>query len=180
MSVTVSLAPYLLLRAIFTAGVVIASTATNNIYANNNGINEISNYTNANNTFVSEQYLENLFKEEHVTNFVDRDTLVKTLKEHGCTIEKEMIGYIKCSIENLSLEFYKDKQEDTEPYRLKIECNNMDEAHELMNEINNEYTSNVQEASYNKIKQRLAEKNMQIEEEEVYDDDTIVITVNLD
>ena len=51
---------------------------------------------------------------------------------------------------------------------------------EFVENIASEYTANVQEVSYNKIKERLAEKNLEIYEEEIYDDNTIVLTVNLD
>ena len=49
-----------------------------------------------------------------------------------------------------------------------------------MQDIGNEYTINAQEVSYNKIKERLEEQNLDIENEEIYDDNTIVLTVNLE
>ena len=46
--------------------------------------------------------------------------------------------------------------------------------------INNEYAINVQEQSYNQIIENLKNNNMEIEDEEIQDDNTIVITVNVD
>ena len=51
---------------------------------------------------------------------------------------------------------------------------------EFVENIGAEYTANAQEISYNKIKERLADKSLEIYEEEIYDDNTIVLTVNLD
>jgi hypothetical protein len=39
---------------------------------------------------------------------------------------------------------------------------------------------NVQEDAYMHIMEKLKENNMQVEEEEVMDDNTIVLTVNID
>ena len=70
---------------------------------------------------------------------------------------------------------------EKKPYKMKIttECTE-DEIAELLNNINIEYTSNSQEENYIKIKERLENKGLKINEEEVFDDDTIVLTVNLD
>ena len=38
----------------------------------------------------------------------------------------------------------------------------------------------TQEASYNKIKERLESQNLKISDEEVFDDNTIVLTIDLD
>ena len=45
--------------------------------------------------------------------------------------------------------------------------------------MTSEYTMNAQEASYFKIKEKIEEKNYSIESEEVFDDNTIVLTINI-
>ena len=49
-----------------------------------------------------------------------------------------------------------------------------------MNSLNSEYAINVQEQSYNHIMEKLKDNNMTVEDEEIQEDNTIVITVNLD
>ena len=55
-----------------------------------------------------------------------------------------------------------------------------DNADEKINDISSEYGMNVQEASYLSIVEKLKENNMEIEEETVEDDNTIVLTINLE
>ncbi len=184
MSVTVSLVPIALLSAIIPGIQALGSSITT-------VASEVSaELNNAKTSNIQQLHIETpeIFNRELKTNLVDRDTLVKTLLEHGCVIEKEVGNCIKCTLENLELEFYKENTNSTTPYTVKIENNGSYSAEEfinntatgLLNDINSEYSINAQEVSYNKIKERLEEKNMQIENEEVFEDDTIVITVNLD
>ncbi len=176
MSVTITLTPYSLLSSVILLPFYVGKDIADGIKDNNIGTKKLIH--------IDEQELSG---KEFETNLVDRDTLVKTLLEHGCIIEKEVGNSVKCSLENIQLEFYKKNNDAKTPYSVKIEINNEltvidtdNKASELLNDIHNEYSINTQEASYNKIKERLEEKNMQIESEEVFDDDTIVITVNLD
>ncbi len=57
--------------------------------------------------------------------------------------------------------------------------NDCDET-ELINDINSEYALNCQEETYIKIKERLERKNLKIAEEEILEDDSIMLTINLD
>ncbi len=63
---------------------------------------------------------------------------------------------------------------------LKINCPENVNTEEKINDLNSEYTMNVQESVYLKILDKLKSNNMQLESEEVEDDNTIVVTVNLD
>lgn len=127
----------------------------------------------------SMEEIRKLQEKEIETVFVDKDTLVKTLEEYGANITAIESNKIECSVEDFEFTFYKIGDIATSPYKLKIKYNEEDSLKNLLENIHSEYTSNTQEASYNKVIQRLEEKNMQYEEE-VYDDDTIVLTVNLD
>ena len=63
---------------------------------------------------------------------------------------------------------------------MKISCTQQQDETNMVQDINTEYAMNVQEETYIKLKERLEEKHMEIEHEEVLDDDSIVITVNID
>ena len=61
-----------------------------------------------------------------------------------------------------------------------ITCLSTDNAEEKVNDLNSEYALNVQEEAYLSIVNKLKDNNMEVEEEEVLDDNTIVLTVNID
>jgi hypothetical protein len=55
----------------------------------------------------------------------------------------------------------------------KTECEN------VINDLNDEYGMNIQEMTYNKIKERLEQENMRLESEEVMEDNSIVLTIEV-
>ena len=113
------------------------------------------------------------------TAFMDKDILIKTLEEHGVrSISEDEFGKICGAVDNYTLTF--EKLEADKPYFLKISCLETDNAEEKLNDLNSEYALNVQEEAYLNIIDKLKENNMQIENEEVTDDNTIVLTVNID
>ena len=127
------------------------------------------------------QYIkvEDIVEKEFETAYMDKDILMKTLEEHGVTeIQEEYEGKITGSIDSFSLTF--EKPSTDKPYNLKISCNQGDCAEEKLNDLNSEYALNVQEEAYLKLLDRLKENNMHIEEEVVEDDNTIVLTINLE
>ena len=85
---------------------------------------------------------------------------------------------ISCNCEAFHLTFT--KTEKDKPYTMVATYNKDYGLNELVENLGSEYASNAQEISYNKIKERLEKQNLEIEEEEVYDDNTIVLTVNLE
>ena len=127
----------------------------------------------------------NIITKEYETVFADRDVLGKTLEEHGVenimingdSLTGKMGGFrIDCYRENPTAFDFK----EAAPFTMKItaECSE-DEISDLVNEINTEYALNTQEENYIKIKERLEAQGLQIDEEEVYEDDVIVLTVNI-
>ena len=112
------------------------------------------------------------------TPFMDIEILKKTLSEHGAKNIAEWENGIAGDIENYKLTFEKPAYD--KPYNLRITCLDKDNAEEKVNDLNNEYAMNVQEDAYLHIIDKLKENNMQIEDEEVMDDNTIVLTVNID
>ena len=132
---------------------------------------------------ITKEDLEKLISKEYQTTFVDKDLLIKTLKEHGCENIRYEKGIITCTLEDFKLEFYKDETlegEEKNAFRMKIIANcDENRIEELINDINTEYTMNTQEESYIKIKERLEKQGLRINEEEILEDDSIVLTINI-
>lgn len=119
----------------------------------------------------------NFMEKSFETPFMDKEILLKTLTEHGAQNIVEEYGKIKGDVENYSLVF--EKMEQDKPYFLRITYLEEDNPNLKFNDLQNEYVLNVQEETYLNIIDRLKENNMEIEDEEVLEDNTIVLTINL-
>ena len=139
-----------------------------------NNLNKIlSDYEEAQ-TLSAKHFIEKDFE----TAFTDKNILVKTLEEHGVkNIQEDFSERISGKIDNFSLVFT--KNEGGKPYTLRISCLETDSAEEKLGDISSEYALNVQEEAYLSIIEKLKNNNMEIESEEVTEDNTIVLTVNI-
>ena len=181
MSCTVFALPWALAWIIGTA-VAQSVEASRNIYDSMEGDLEvkIDNYTNQApceevHVISEKQFLEKSLE----TPFIDKEILIKTLSEHGIeNLRENEFGQIKGKSGGYELTF--EKTEVDKPYYLTINYLSTTDIETEVNSISEEYAINVQEQSYNRIIEKLQDNNMKIEDEEVYDDNTIVITVNLD
>ena len=126
---------------------------------------------------ISENAINNLSKQEFKTIILDKRTLLKTISEHGAENIKIDGNDIECDCEGFHIEFL---SKDNRPYTMKISYTSPDNLNNIVQDIGSEYCVNAQEISYNKIKERLKMKNLKINEEQIEEDDTIVLTVNLD
>lgn len=124
----------------------------------------------------SKEITRNLFNKDFNTTIMDKAALIKTLKEHGATEIKDA-EIIECNCHYFHLRF--ERKDENSPYVMKISANENKGVDEFASDIGKEYTLNAQEISYNKIKERLEAKNLEISDEEIYDDNTIVLTVDL-
>ena len=112
------------------------------------------------------------------TVFKDVKMLEKTLDEHGCQdIKFESENRLSCFFEHYIAVFFRENR--NEPFKVTLACPNTYDLAEKVTELTSEYTMNAQEASYFKIKEKIEEKNYSIESEEVFDDNTIVLTINI-
>ena len=169
MSVTISAVPFLLIFTI-SKGVI--------DYINMNNEIKDSMVLNENqNMHFEEQTLKQLNNKTFETTIMNKEVLMKTLEEHGAVNIIEKGEKIECDCEAFHIAFNK---KSNNPYSMTITYNQEYKLKEFVEDIGNEYTLNAQEISYNQIKQRLEEKQLEIEEEEIYDDNTIVLTVNLE
>ena len=124
-------------------------------------------------TITAEHFIEKDFE----TPFVDKEILIKTLEEHGVTNITDNNNQIFGVVEGYNLTF--SRSEENQPYSVRISAKGQDNADEKLNDLNTEYAMNVQEDAYLHIIEKLKENNMQIEEEVVEDDNTIVLTINI-
>ena len=164
MSCTVVALPYALMWVVGAIATAAASTAVENKNEDffdfeDNNINE--NCT-EDRVITEKHFIEKNFE----TPFMDKEILMKTLEEHGVRNIFEWESGISGEVENYKLTF--EKPSADKPYNVRISC------------LNGEYALNVQEDAYLHILDKLKENNMQIEQEEVMDDNTIVLTVNID
>ncbi|WP_043930620.1 hypothetical protein [Bacillus sp. EB01] len=111
------------------------------------------------------------------TNFRDGGVLVRTLKEFGVNAYEKADGEISCVVQGTPLTF---RQNGDAPFTVEIKSNpNMHEMYAYLSDIDEEYKRCLQSVVYEKLKQRAAEKNLSIESEEVLEDNSIVITLNI-
>lgn len=180
MSTTITAVPFLLITAAniaVTAGLTVISTGIAELPYIAKAVKEGLSSSEKIKIHLSEEEAEELFSKDFQTSFNNKDLLIKTLEEHGAENIQTDENYISCDCEELHLEFFKD---ENMPYFMRISYKNSDNLDQLIDDINTEYRANAQEISYNKIKERLEAQNLSIEEEEIYDDNTIVLTVNLE
>ena len=112
------------------------------------------------------------------TAFTDANLLSKTLLQHGLQVqvmgENEMVVVSESGI----LRYV--RQDASQPFRLELEnvCN-LKELLDSVDELENEYGRNVQTFTYNKVMTSLIEHGMTVEQEEILEDDSILLTLNL-
>ncbi len=172
MSCTIGLVPFLLLYGAAQAAITLSSAESSEEMKR-----RLKESLEANHGEISQEQID-LICREYSTAFMDRDLLIKTIEEHGFTDISEENGKISAVLDNVNIEFY--RNESSQPYTMNILCPKLCETSQLTTDINDEYTLNVQEETYIKIKERLEKKSLKIDEEEILEDDSIMITVNLD
>lgn len=183
MSVSIGALPFLLLfGAISTlTNDSLPDVSANYFESTNNEFfkNQVQSALKNSDGVVSESLLKYVCK-EYKTVFMDKELLMKTLEEHGFYdfSDDKVNDSLSCKMEGFTLEFL--RQDATQPYMMKVSCSQSCGETELVNDINAEYALNVQEETYIKIKERLASKNLKIDEEEILDDDSILLTINID
>ena len=182
MSCTVVAVPYALMwvvGAIATAAATSVTKSSNAVDNYNNDLASLGLFNenencNEDHVITEKHFIEKTFE----TPFMDRDILMKTLEEHGVKNISEWENGLAGDVDNYRLVFNKPSVD--KPYTVKISCLEQDNAEEKVGDLNNEYAMNVQEDAYLHIIDKLKENNMQIEEEEVLEDNTIVLTVNIE
>lgn len=190
MSVTLVLVPVSvgtnLVAALITSVVASAAVTAHNYNQEMNLTkefeHELSNKINASDMMVAnamnkkyeKQY--QTFCSQYKTMFTDENLLIKTLKEHGVEDLTSKDGKLYCSLSDLKFEFEKGKDGIYDMLITHKENDDMT----IVDELSDEYRLNVQEQSYMNIKKNLEKQNLSIDDEEVLEDNSIMITVNLE
>jgi hypothetical protein len=111
------------------------------------------------------------------TNFRDSELLMKALGDYGLTPVQAGDGAIACQAGNCQLTF---RKAENQPF--SVEVRNSPDVRQIfqhLNEINDGYCHSVQSRTYQNLTSRIAERGLVIEREEVLDDNSIVITLNI-
>ena len=178
MSCTVVAVPYALMWVI--GAIASAAAATTSTAINNSVDPDIFNLATDDENCSEDRVLteKHFIEKTFETPFMDETILTKTLEEHGVNNIAKWENGISGDVENYKLTF--ERVSSDKPYNLRITCLEQDNAEEKVGDLNGEYALNVQEDAYLHILDKLKENNMQIEQEEVMEDNTIVLTVNID
>jgi len=111
------------------------------------------------------------------TNFRDREKLLAVLLEYSLNPKTRENGEIVCTFGTGTLVF---RQEESQPFTVQVaQVPNLAEVFQHLGQINERYCEVVQADTCNKLKARLGETGMRLEQEEVLPDKTIVLTVTL-
>lgn len=121
---------------------------------------------------------QHFMEKDFETVFMDAKVLKKTLEEHGAVDISITGDKLCCVVDNYNLVFTRPSQDV--PFQLRITCPDTESAENKLKDLNSEYAMNVQEQTYNSIIEKLQDNNMHLEDEEVLEDNTIVLTVNID
>ncbi len=112
------------------------------------------------------------------TNYMDKGILLNTLVEHGAEEIAEVGDEVSCKLFGMEMIYH--KKDASSAYTLDItQVSDKNECQDVINDLNEEYGLNIQEMTYNKIKERLEQENMRLESEAVLEDNSIVLTIEV-
>ena len=112
------------------------------------------------------------------TKYTNQELLCKTLQEHGLDVVAVDQNTVRSSCKDSTLVF--SRNTTSEPFALTI--NSAEEVNALsseLSELDEEYGMNVQSYTYNHVKDNL-EEGMSVASEEVLEDNSILLTINLE
>lgn len=112
------------------------------------------------------------------TMYVDSEILLKTLKEYDCHFEiiSENEYYVKTSCGNIRYA----RENAGQPFKMYLDAiEDVDGLLENLKSFEIDYGRNVQAYTYNHIKENLSE-NMYINNEEVLEDNSLLLTINIE
>lgn len=112
------------------------------------------------------------------TNYLDKDTLIKTLTEHEAVNLQADDFNVSCEIYGMRMLFSKDYAQG--PYNLQIsQVTDEAKCNQLLKDLEDEYNLNIQDITYHRIMEQIKNQNLTLESEEVDDDNSIILTIDL-
>lgn len=120
---------------------------------------------------------DNVAIETFPTNFRDGQILFSTLKQFGVNPIYQG-SKISCKVEE-SILIFSQTQADA-PFQVQIKnAPSSSKIYEYLSNVDEDYKRCVQSMVYEKVKARVADKNMEVEHEEILEDNSIVLTINV-
>lgn len=124
-------------------------------------------------------YSGNKQAETFPTNFRDGELLFRTLKEFGVNPFRYPDGRIICKVDGTELTF--SQSEPGVPFSVSMDQTpGLEEVFRYLSDLDEDYKKGVQAMVYDHLKQRITDHNLSVEQEEVLDDHSIVITLNIE
>lgn len=112
------------------------------------------------------------------TNYMDKGVLINTLTEHGARNLYQDGENIYCELFDMQMSYT--RKAENENYNLEInQVSNKNCCKDLIDDLNSEYGMNIQEITYKKILERLKSENMRLESEEISEDNSIILTIDV-
>ena len=160
------------------------------IYDNENLINTfINDILKVSNINIFSEHSKSNIKTEHTngapkiteqvfqTKFADEKLLVKTLEDIGFNCENKK-GIITCCSDNYTLNFYKNDKNNYE-FQVSGNISNKD-AYLKYKDVDRHYGEIVQKETVDSVKQKVKNsKSMKIENEEILEDNSVVLTIEV-
>jgi len=113
------------------------------------------------------------------TIFNDVMLLEKTLREHGLPVAVVSENHLVCQAGSIRLDYQ--RQISDGPFWVTVHgIQNMDGFLAEMQCFEQEYKQNVQSYTYNRLMESIAERNMHVVEETVLEDNSILLTIDID
>jgi hypothetical protein len=126
---------------------------------------------------------ENSFVQESVTqifptNFRDRDLLIQVLEDNGMVPIEEESGNLVVHLGGAILTFQQSSPGGLITVELS-ESNNLPSIFRQLSLLDEDYKSYIQEKAYQSVKNKAEDKGFVIEEEQILEDNSIVITLSI-
>lgn len=112
------------------------------------------------------------------TNFRDRNLLIKVLVDNGMEPQELEDGKIICDLGSAKIQFFQENNDSIVTVEI-IQGADMQSIFKHLWVLDDEYKSNVQNLVYENLLEKVEEKGLKIEEEQVLEDNSIVITLNI-
>lgn len=114
-----------------------------------------------------------------ITRFADKETLIKTMSEHGFLVEEHEDGVLTIATSVGSLRYFQTAEDQpfwVQPFDIKDEA----ELEAQQQELIEEYMLNVQKSTYVLLKQQLEKRDdMTLDSEEFLEDETILLRIDV-
>lgn len=119
------------------------------------------------------------YRESFPSIYVEADLVLKILKQYKIKVLSFQQNLIEAEYECYKMSFSRESVE--EPFDINIisDSSKMKSLYHCLECINEEYFAAVQERTYLYVRQQLEEEGLEIDEEEVMEDNSIVITVSV-